>query len=164
MRRRNELTEAILKALQTPNRPVQGTPSTFGKTKIARNVVFKSAASVLTASELLIGEYDRLDKIIVGMRDTEPEGVAEAWTEEVDKTARLLKIGAETAIKNVKRVLGADVEVHDTENIDGETLVNGETMEALGKMELNYELHKTLLFAERGVKKMVKSLPELEED
>lgn len=157
--RRNELTAAILQAIRTPNRPVQGTPSTFGETKIARNAVYKSVASVLTASEHLIREYDRLDQIIVAMCNAEPEGIAEAWTEEVDRTARLLKIGAETAIKNVKQVLGADVGVCNAENIDGESLTNGETMEALEKMELNYDLHKSLQLAERGVKKMVKSLP-----
>lgn len=138
---------------------MQGTPPTLGETTIARNAVFKSIASVLTASQHLVGEYDRLDKMIVGIRDAEPEGVAETWTEEVDETARLLKIGAETAIKNVKKVLGADVEVDNTEAI-GE---DGETMEALETLELNYELQKSLQLAERGVKKMVKSLPENEE-
>lgn len=162
MRRRNELTEAILKALQTPNRPVQGTPSTFGESKIARNAVFGSVATVLRASIELVGEYDRLDKIIIRMQEAEAEGVAESWTEESDKAARLLKIGAETAIRNVKKVLGADVEEGDAE---GSTLVeDGETMEALEQMELNYGLHKGLFFAERGVKKMVKDLPQPEED
>jgi hypothetical protein len=162
MRRRNEITEAILKALQTPNRPVQGTPPTLGETKIARNAVFKSVASILTASEQLVGEYDRLDKMIVGIRDAELEGIAESWAWEVDDTARLLKIGAESAIKSVKKVLGADVEVDD---LEGSILIeeHGRKLDALEKMELNYELHKSLYFAERGVKKMVKSLLEPEE-
>ncbi|KAF2628684.1 hypothetical protein BU25DRAFT_390469 [Macroventuria anomochaeta] len=156
VRRRNELTKAILDALQTPNRPVQGAPPTLGDTKIARNAVFKSVAHVLTASEHLVGGYDRLDKMIVSMRDAEPEGVAEAWTEDIEKTARLLKIGAETAITNVKKVLGADVEIDGM----GETREEGERMDAVEKMELNYELQKSLQYAERGVRKMVKSLPQ----
>ncbi|KAJ4381750.1 hypothetical protein N0V86_003115 [Didymella sp. IMI 355093] len=162
MRRRNEITEAILEALQTPNRPVQGTPPTFGETKIARNAVFKTVASVLMASEQLVGEYDRLDKMIVGTRDAELEGVAESWAEEVDNTAKLLKIGAESAIKNVKKVLGADAKVDD---LEGSVPIeeHGGKLDALEKMELNYELHKGLYFAERGVKKMVKSLLEPEE-
>lgn len=140
---------------------MQGTPHTFGESKIARNAVFASGATVLRASKDLVDEYVRLDTIIVGMRDAKPEGVAESWTEEVDKTARLLKIGAETAIRNVKKVLGADVEEGDA---DGSTLVeDGETMEVLEQMELNYELRKGLLFAERGVKKMAKGLPEPKE-
>lgn len=128
----------------------------LGETKIARNTAFKSIASILTVSEHLVSEYDRLDKTIVGLRDAEPEGIAEAWTEEIDKTARLLRIGAETAIKNVRKVLGA-AEVNDTEEVDGET------MEPLEKMELNYELYESLHCVERGVKKMVKSLPKDEE-
>lgn len=154
MRRRNKLTKSILDALQTPNRPVQGTPPTLGETKIARNAVFRSVADVLKAAQRLVGEYDRLDKMILGMRDAEPEGVAEAWIEDVEKTTRLLKIGAETAIRNVKKVLGADVEV---DGITG-TREESERMDAVEKMELNYELHKSLHYAERGVKKMVKGL------
>jgi hypothetical protein len=105
MRRRNELTEAILKALETPNHRVQGTPRTFGESKIARNTVFAFGATVLRASKALVEEYVRLDKIIVGMRDAESEGVAESWTEEVEKAGRRLRIGADTAIRNVKKVV-----------------------------------------------------------
>lgn len=162
MRRRNQLTRVILEALQTPNRAVQGAPSTFGESKIARNVVFKSGATVLKLSKELVDEYIRLDKTIVDMRDAEPEGVADSWAEEVNETARLLKIGAETAIRNIKKVLGAHVKEDD---IEGSTLVeDGEATETLENMELNYELHKGLLFAERGVRKMVRSLPKQEED
>lgn len=144
----------MLDALQTPNRPVQGSVPTLGETEIARNAVFRSVANVLTASEHLVGEYDRLDRMIMGIRDAEPEGVAEAWTEEVESTAKLLKIGAEAAIRNVKKVLGADVEDDGTE----ETGEKRERMEGVDKMELNYELQKSLQYTERGVRKMVKSL------
>jgi uncharacterized protein YbcI len=154
MRRRNELTKAILNALQTPNYPVQGRPPTLDDTEIARNAVFKSIAGILTASEHLVGEYDRLDKMIVGMRDAEPEAIAEAWTEDAEKTARLLKIGAESAIKNVKKVLGADVEVDDMKDLGKED----KRMKAVEKMELNYKLHTSLQYAERGVKWMAKGL------
>lgn len=158
MRRQNELTKLILDALQTPNRPVQGIVPTLGDTKIARNAVFKSVANVLMASEHLVGEYDRLDKMIMGMRDAEPEGIAEAWTEDIEKTARLLRVGAETAIRNVKKVLGADVGDEETEAEDESARLQG-----LEKMVLNYELQKSLQYAERGVKKMVKCLPQDEE-
>lgn len=162
MRRRNELTKAILDALQTPNRPLQGTTPTLRDTSIARNAVFKSVAHVLTASEHLIGEYDRLEKAIASTRDAEPEGVAETWVEEVEKTARLLRIGAEAAIRNVKKVLGAEVSVDGTEvSVDG-TEDRGlvEQMFGAEKTELNYELKRSLQCAERGVKKMVQGLPE----
>lgn len=35
----------------------------------------------------------------------------------------------------------------------------GDRMEALDKMELNYELKQSLQYAERGVRKMVKNTP-----
>lgn len=140
---------------------MQGPPHTFSESKIARNAVFASGATVIRVSKALVDEYVRLDKMIVDMREDVPEGVADGWTEEVETTARLLKIGADTAIRNVKKVLGADVEEGD---IDGPTLVeDGEVMEALEQMDLSYELHKSLQFVERGVKKMVKGLPEPEE-
>lgn len=140
---------------------MQGPPPTFSDSNIARNAVFGSVATVLRASKELVDEYNRLNKKIIGIREAEPEGVAEAWTEEVHQAARLLKIGVETAIRNVQKVLGADVEESDME---GSTLVeDGEATKAFEQMELNYELHKGLLFAERGVKKMIKSLPEPEE-
>lgn len=154
-RRRNELTKAILDALQTPNRPVHRTPRTLGDTKIARNAVFKSVADVLTASEHLVGEYDQLDQLIVGIGDAEQEGVADAWAADIEKTDRLLKVGAESAIRNVKKVLGADIEADDVEDVREEAI---EKMEAIENMKLNYELHTSLLCAERGVRKIVKSL------
>lgn len=155
MRRRNELTKSILEALQTPNRPISGTTPTIGNTKIARNAVFKSAANVLTVSGHLIDEYDRLENLIAGMRDAEPEGIAEAWAEDVEGTARLLRIGAESGIRNVKKVLGADVEDADT----GGTKEEGKRMDGVDNMELNFELRKNLQYAEKGVKKMVRGLP-----
>lgn len=155
MRHRNELTKAILEALQTPNRTLSGTPATIGNTKIARNTVFKSAAQVLTASGNLVGEYVRLDKHIADMRDTQSEGVAEAWADDVENTARLLNIGAATAIRTVRKMLGADTNDEGMEDRGDESV----TMEALDRMELNYELQKSLHYAERGVKNMVKSLP-----
>ncbi|KAF9700338.1 hypothetical protein EKO04_001410 [Ascochyta lentis] len=158
-RRRNELTKSILDALQTPNQTIQGVPPTLGNTKIARNAIFKSAANICAASEHLVDEYIRLDTAIAEIQAAEPEGVAEAWTADVEKTARLLKIGAETAIKNLKKVLGADVEA----NKKDEKIEAGEGMDKIEKMELNYELQKSLQYAERGVKKMVKNLPQDED-
>lgn len=154
MRRRNEFTKAILKALQTPNRTISGASPTLGNTKIARNAIFRSVAQVLTASGSLTGEFDRLNEVTVGMRDTETENVAQAWAEDVEKTARLLKIGAELAIRNVKKVLGVGMNGEGVEDMREEST----TMEAIDRMELNYELQRSLRFAERGVRKMVKSL------
>jgi hypothetical protein len=62
-------------------------------------------------------------------------------------------MGARVALRNVKKVLGADAEGGTDE--DGDVDMEGE-----GKtVELNYELQKSLRYAERGIKRMVKGLP-----
>lgn len=155
MRRRNELAEAFIDALQTPNQTVPGAPPTFGDTCIARNAIFKSVAEILTHSVSLINEYDRLDKIIADTLDPEPKNVSEAWTDDKERMARLLRIGAKTAIRNVRKVLGAEIGDDDIEDIGEES----EKMDMVEKMALNYKLREGLQYAEEGVKKMVKSLP-----
>ncbi len=154
MHRRNELTRAISGALKTPNRPMSGTLPTLGNTKIARNAIFKSLAQTLTVSNHLISEYDRLDKVTVGVRNAEPEGVAEAWVEDVEKTADLLRSGAEIAKRKVKKVLGADVEADSM----GNNRQPRERKDVVEDAALNYELLQSLWFAEAGVQKMVKGL------
>jgi hypothetical protein len=59
-------------------------------------------------------------------------------------------------LRNVKKVLGADVE----DFVMGEADEDGDVdMEGGEEVELNFELQKTLRYAERGVKRMVKGLP-----
>lgn len=155
MRRRNELTNAFLDALQTPNLPMPSASPTFGNTKIARNATFKSIADILRESERLIDEYGRLERLIASVHNAEPKGVAEAWAKGVEKTSRLLIRGAAAATRNVKRVLGAEID-DDVMETTGE---EAEEIAATENMELKYELRNSLQFAERGVRNMVKSLP-----
>lgn len=159
MRRRNEFTKALLDALCTPDQAAPGAPRTLGDTKIASKPASNSVARIIRRSKALIDEYHRLNKLILDAHDAEPEGVAEGWADNVERTARPLKIGAETAIKNVKKVLGVDVGNDVVEGADEE----GEKMDAVEDMELNYGLHESLHFAERGVRNMVKGLPDDEE-
>jgi transcription initiation factor IIE alpha subunit len=92
--------------------------------------------------------------MIAKLREEQPDAIADIWKQEVEDTDKQLKRGARVALRNVKKVLGADVE--DTRMTDEEGDVD---MEAGEKAELNYELHKSLRYAERGVKRMVKGLP-----
>jgi hypothetical protein len=154
-RRRNEIAATILNALKTPNRPIQGDVSTFTGTRIADNAAYVPVANVLTASEALLDEYERLDKMIVDMRDEEAEPVVETWQQELQEAEQKLQMGARVALRNVKKVLGADAgHKHSDEEMHNE----GEE-----KQELNYELQKSLRYAERGVKRMVKGLPDDED-
>jgi hypothetical protein len=148
-RRRNEIASAIFNALKTPNRPTQSDAPTFTGTKIADNAAYEPVANVLTASEALLDEYERLDKMIADMRDEEAEPVAAMWQQEIQEAEQKLQLGARVALRNVKKVLGAEDADHEEMHDDGEE-----------KQELNYELQKSLRYAERGVKRMVKGLPE----
>ncbi|KAI4698821.1 hypothetical protein J4E81_005432 [Alternaria sp. BMP 2799] len=153
-RRREELTSTIFEALQTPNRPVKGKPETFAGTQIAGNAVYTLVTSVLRASEALVNEYQRLDGMIAQLREEQPDTIADTWKQDIEDTDKQLKKGARVALRNVKKVLGADVEDSVMTDEDGDV-----DMEGGEKVELNYELQKSLRYAERGVKRMVKGLP-----
>lgn len=157
-RRRNEITSTILNALKTPNRPVQGETLTFTGTKIAENAAYIPVANILATSESLIKEYDRLDTMITDMRGEEAELAAETWQQEIHEAERQLKMGARVALRNVKKVLGVDMENEGKGATDGDGDEEMEDVDA-GK-GLNYELQRSLRYAERGVKRMVKGLPD----
>ncbi|KAI4951685.1 hypothetical protein J4E86_007101 [Alternaria arbusti] len=153
-RRREELTSTLFEALQTPNRPAKGEPETFAGTQIAGNAVYTSVTSVLRASEVLVNEYQRLDGMIAKLREEQPDTIADTWKQDIEDTDKQLKKGARVALRNVKKVLGADVEDSVMTDEDGDV-----DMEGGEKVELNYGLQKSLRYAERGVKRMVKGLP-----
>jgi hypothetical protein len=111
-------------------------------------------ADVLTSAQALLEEYERLDKMISDMRDEQTSPLAETWHQDVEDTKQKLEMGARVALRNVKKVLGAEVDddAKDRAEVeDEETLVKDDT--------LNYELQKSLRYVERGVKRMVKGLP-----
>jgi hypothetical protein len=84
--------------------------------------------------------------------------VTETWAQDVAETEKQLRLGHKVALRNVRKVLGANNCVDGTgapedQEVDGREMMAG---------ELNYELLKTLRYAERGVKRMVKGLPKEE--
>jgi uncharacterized protein YdcH (DUF465 family) len=113
---------------------------------------------VLSSSEALLEEYERLDKMITDMRDGQEELVAETWHQDLQEAGQKLQMGARVALRHVKKVLGAEVET------DG-GIATGDGDDEMHDIErgqeLNYELEKNLRYAERGVKRMVKGLPEV---
>ncbi|CAO2655917.1 Nn.00g047200.m01.CDS01 [Neocucurbitaria sp. VM-36] len=160
-RRRNEIATKIMEALQKPNQPTQGESPTFMGTSIAGNAAYASVVDVLTASEGLIAQYQRLDNIIKDLWNEDAESVADKWKQDIHETEMQLKMGARVALRNVKKVLGADVE--SDEVVAAEEGVD-ENMEGVVGEELDYELQKSLRYAERGIKRMVKGLPKDEDD
>lgn len=92
--------------------------------------------------------------MIVEMAGEDKKPVTETWTREVEETERLLRLGHKTASRNVKKVLGAENGENDVEA--GEEEMRGGEMKG---PDLNFELLKSLRYAERGIKRMVKALP-----
>ena len=92
--------------------------------------------------------------MIAKLREEQPDTIADTWKQDIEDTDKQLKKGARVALRNVKKVLGADVEHSLMTDEDGDV-----DMEGGEKVELNYELQKSLRYAERGVKRMVKGLP-----
>jgi hypothetical protein len=157
IRRRDEIASTILNALKTPNRGVQGEIPTYTGTKIAENAVYMPVIDVLSSSEALLEEYERLDKMIMDMQDQQAEPVVETWHQDLQEAEQKLQMGARVALRNVKKVLGADAEQEDIGAAGGGD--GHEEMQGVeGEQKLNYELKKSLRYAERGVKRMVKGL------
>jgi hypothetical protein len=125
-------------------------------TTIAENAAFAPVADILAASECLIAQYERLDDMVTKMQSDQAGPMTDIWNQDVQEAEKQLKMGARVALRNVKRVLGAVVEDEaiGAQDGDDEVAANDE-----GEKELNYELQKSLRYAERGVKRMVKGLP-----
>lgn len=66
------MSSAIVEALQTVNRPAEGSTPNFAGTKIAGNAVYASVVDVMASSKGLIKEYKRLDGTITQMRTEQP--------------------------------------------------------------------------------------------
>ncbi|KAJ4295188.1 hypothetical protein N0V90_007198 [Kalmusia sp. IMI 367209] len=150
--RQNEMSTLIAEALTKSNRVTQREPATFPNTKIASNTIFESANKVDTACRSLLSEYKDFEEMIEKMAGDQDTAIIEKWTQEVKETERLIKLGHRTAVRNVKKVLGTELEgAQIAEEEDGGF--------GLPQKELNMELLDSLRYAERGVKRMVKSLP-----
>jgi hypothetical protein len=134
---------------------VQGDTPAFPGTKIADNAAYLPVADVLTSAEALLEEYERLDKMISNMRDEQTKPMAETWHQDLEGTKQKLEMGARVALRNIKKVLGAEVD-DDAMDAGGE---GDEEMTLVEDDSLNYELQKSLRYVERGVKRMVKGLP-----
>lgn len=155
-RRRNEIASTIFNALRGPEDNARNKFAAFAGTRIATNPAYAPVSEVLTASEALLDDYMRLDKQFTDMRSAQAEPVGETWHQELQETERQLKLGARVAVRKVNKVLGAAVE-DDDDDLLREGEVQGAEEE---EQKLNYGLLKSLGYVERGVKRMVKGLPE----
>ncbi len=98
-----------------------------------------------TACQNLVSEYDAFESMVAGMAAEHDSPVTQTWVREMQKTERLLELGRKSGVRNLKSVLGDDVEDGGIREDD---------------INLDYRLLKSLTYAERGVRRMVKGLPE----
>jgi hypothetical protein len=158
-RRHAELASLIVGALQTPNRLFPSEAITFPGTRIAANAVYPPIAEALTASEDLLEEYIRLDDMIKDMhKQMEPLG--ESWNQDIEEVDRKLRLGAKVALRKVGKVLGVDKADEDDDGVMEEGEEGGLGDGEVEGTEGSYELQKSLRYAERGVRRMVKGLKE----
>jgi formiminotetrahydrofolate cyclodeaminase len=158
-RRNNEIATAIMTALKTPSRPVKGETPTYPGTKIAEHAVYSPVTAFLDASDALVAEYQRLDNMVKDMQDDAVAPIAETMNDELQEATRQLNLGARVALRNVKKVLGMPRDADVDEDGDEEM----RDVEREGEQVLSYEWQKSLNYVERGVKRMVKGLPDDEE-
>ncbi|KAL5380102.1 hypothetical protein PMIN04_002617 [Paraphaeosphaeria minitans] len=159
-RRQNEMSAVIAEALTRPNKTTSRERTTFETTKIASNGIYHSALMLDAARRSMMSDYAGLEATIAKMAGSNMNTVTEKWVQDIEREERLLKLGHKTAVKHVKKVLGAEVQGEETR--DGET--PGEETEGGEKGigvqgKLNMELLQGLRYAERGVKRMVKGVP-----
>ncbi|KAJ4360607.1 uncharacterized protein N0V89_001173 [Didymosphaeria variabile] len=161
--RQNEMSALITEALTKPNKSTSHESMTFANTKIAGNVIYHSVGKVDAACRSMLSEYDALEAIIDRLAGDNKNEVLEKWMKDVEETERLLRLGHKTAVRHVKRVLGAETKGDDTEG-EGTLFDDTEGGEkGIGvHKELSLELLEGLRYAERGVKRMVKGLPKTE--
>lgn len=150
-RRRDELVLLITSAIQAP---ADRDTKTFSHTNIACNPIPEAANRMSAACKGLLAEYTAVEDMIADMAKDDKRLVTDAWTHDVEKTEQMLRLGHKTAIRNVKKVLGAN----EGDQVGATDAEEAEAVNEIKAAELNFELLKSLTYAERGVKRMVKGL------
>jgi hypothetical protein len=172
-RRRNESVNLISRALSEPSTATSTSNTTAGNrdfpaytnTAIALNPLYNSSLDILNASKDLVADYNEIERIITHAVEEGAElDEAEDWRRELQEAERLIGLGKKKALRDVKRVLGAEVEDGDMMDVysEGADGIRNDTDDHDNKIfsyEVNYELQKALRYAERGVKRMTKCLP-----
>jgi hypothetical protein len=105
----------------------------------------------------LIVQYVRLDKTIADMRGEQAVPLAETIHGDLQEADRTLRMAARVAVRKVRKVLGietGEADDDEDEDMEGDTLIE--------ETEMEHELQRSLRYAERGVRRMVKGLPDEE--
>lgn len=154
VRRHKELLTLIVETLSRPTKPIKHEPSSFAKTRVAGNSIFSSAIKVNTACCNMLSQYYQLEARIDELGPDKNASITEKWMQDIEETERLLRVGHKAAGRNTKKAVGMELhgfEAAETERQDGIGVLK----------KLNTELREGLRYTERGVKRMVKGIPEI---
>ncbi|KAF2739679.1 hypothetical protein EJ04DRAFT_559597 [Polyplosphaeria fusca] len=155
--RRNDIRATIFSAIASEQKEEdpKSAMTTLPGTLIARSVHFPPACAIQDASNELLAQYKRVNNLAETTSPHSHHRIIERWQQGVKDTERLFGVGQRTAVRRVSKVLGIDDAM--TRNEEPEEGI--EMLEDLYKLMPNSELQKSLQYAERGVKRMVKGLP-----
>ena len=146
--RRNNIASTITEALQSPANAsiAEDAPAQYANTSIAMDPHWQPANELLEACGKLVTDYEKFESVLKATAHrARDENVVDAWQKDVDDTDRLLRLGHKIALRKVNTMLGEAVE-EDEEKEPG--------------VELDHGFVEALQYAERGVKRMVKGVPE----
>lgn len=154
------MSAALLSALQFQARSTRDGQDIYPGTRISVNTSTDVLDEVLAASGYLLAEYARLNNVIAELHDGQTTFDAGAWDKEVSVMEDKLKLGARVALKRVDRALGA-VGKHE----GGDDKIPDDDMEGVDIEQHKEDLKffKSLHYAQRGVRRMIKAVPGNEE-
>ncbi|CAI6315364.1 unnamed protein product [Periconia digitata] len=150
-RRRDDMVSMLGKALNTSDRPSLHATTTSRSPKFFTNPLFTSASKLSDSCENLLSQYEFLETTVKQMTNEQTKSVTAVWVKEVEDMERLLGLGHKKAVRDIKRALGIESEAIK----DGASNIS----EFQRNVEHDFALQKSLRYAERGVRRMVKSLP-----
>lgn len=113
-------------------------------------------------SEDLVKEYRRLDGLITRVRPEQPEAIPEDWKREIYRVGNQFRLGSRVALRDVKKVLGADPGGENADVPDGDDHIFVEGSPETVHGPLSYNLCRSLRDTEKGVRWMLKGLPSKE--
>ncbi|CAA9962705.1 Ribosomal protein [Pyrenophora teres f. maculata] len=148
---RQNLASRIVEALQTPNRLTEGEAPILVGIHIAENAVYSAVANIISASEGLIGEYERVDGMTRELRDEHADANTSTRKRDVEAADRQLSMNTRAALRSVKKVFGAA----DGDGKQGMGDKDGDVaMEGLKPIKRSYELLKSRGYADGQEVKM----------
>lgn len=166
--RREVVVKTILHTLDQPpsketTNPTRARDNRTTNLAVSTHPTYASAMEIVHASRNLLKDYEDMSQKLSASSPKEEQQIADEWQKNVDHTSRILQIGYKKALKDVESIIGighteteGDKDTEMTDQQDDGEVEDGELM----KRQCDTGLEKTLRYAERGVKRLAKGLPD----